>query len=149
MGAKANDVNFDSTLAAAYRMLTKQSLKVKILLDSIESDTAYFRFQITNKAGHKFPSGYPSRRAVVQFVVLNSNADTVFESGVFDGDYEVKNIDPVFEKSQVHAHIQLFGCFPSKIVISQCYHACTWCHCRSKYCAAVQVQRAATQLPRR
>lgn len=97
LDAKANEVNFDSTLAAAYRMLTKQSLKVKIYLDSIESDTAFFRFQITNKAGHKFPSGYPSRRAIVQFVVLNSSADTVFQSGVFDGDYEVKNIDPVFE----------------------------------------------------
>ncbi|HYV91912.1 MAG TPA: T9SS type A sorting domain-containing protein [Chitinophagales bacterium] len=97
LNATAPDVDFDSTLAETYRMLTQQALTVHLYLDSISVDTAFFRFQITNKAGHKFPSGYPSRRAVVQFVIVNGNQDTVFQSGVFDGTYEVKNIDDVFE----------------------------------------------------
>ncbi|MEO5673068.1 MAG: T9SS type A sorting domain-containing protein [Chitinophagales bacterium] len=95
--ATASDEDFDSTLAATYRMLTKQSVDVHLYLDSISADTAFLRFQIKNKAGHKFPSGYPSRRAVVQFVVLDANQDTIFQSGIFDGNHEVKNIDPVFE----------------------------------------------------
>ena len=58
LNATAPDAGFDSTLAATYRMLTQKTLGVKLFLDSIWMDTAFFRFQITNKAGHKFPSGY-------------------------------------------------------------------------------------------
>lgn len=96
LNVTASDVDFDSTLVETYRML-KQALIVQLFLDSISTDTAFLRFQITNKAGHKFPSGYPSRRAVVQFIITDQVQDTVFQSGVFDGNYEVENIDPVFE----------------------------------------------------
>src|SRR5207249_9275614 len=33
----------------------------------------------------------------VQFVIMDANGDTVFQSGIFDGTFEVKNIDDVFE----------------------------------------------------
>ena len=92
----ASDAEFDSTLIETYQML-KQALSVKLFLDSLSTDTAFFRFQITNKAGHKFPSGYPSRRAVVQFIITDQNQDTVFQSGIFDGNNEVEDIDPVYE----------------------------------------------------
>ncbi|MBX7141694.1 MAG: hypothetical protein K1X63_11510 [Chitinophagales bacterium] len=97
LGITAPDVNFDSTLAATYRMLTQQSLDVQLNLDSISTDTAFLSFRITNNAGHKFPSGYPSRRAVVQLIVTTTAGDTVFQSGVFDSNNEVKNIDAAYE----------------------------------------------------
>jgi len=97
LNISAPDVDFDSTLTETKRMLEENALSVHLYLDSITTDTAYLRFRIMNKCGHKFPSGYPSRRAVVQFVTLNSNGDSLFQSGMFDGNYEVKNIDPVFE----------------------------------------------------
>lgn len=96
LNVTASDTDFDSTLVETYRML-KRALSVHLFLDSVSTDTAFFRFQITNKAGHKFPSGYPSRRAVVQFIITDQNQDTIFQSGVFNGNHEVKNIDPVYE----------------------------------------------------
>ncbi|MBK7965637.1 MAG: hypothetical protein IPK10_10370 [Bacteroidetes bacterium] len=72
--------------------------------DSSGNDTAYFSIQLKNKAGHKFPSGYPSRRAVVQFVALKANGDTLFSSGLFDNDYEVKNISTPFEAHHDFIH---------------------------------------------
>lgn len=48
--------------------------------------------RLTNKAGHKFPSGYPSRRAVLQFVVLGPAGDTLFKSGIFDSNGNIEGI---------------------------------------------------------
>ena len=53
LNVTATDVEFDSTLVETYRML-KQALSVQLFLDSISTDTAFLRFQITNKAGTNF-----------------------------------------------------------------------------------------------
>lgn len=98
LGVNADDKNFDSTLAAINEILTKQTLTVQAGVDSIQSDTAYVNVSLLNKAGHKFPSGYPSRRAVLQFVVTKSNGDTLFASGLFDNNFEVQNINAPFEQ---------------------------------------------------
>ncbi|MBK6482583.1 MAG: T9SS type A sorting domain-containing protein [Chitinophagaceae bacterium] len=97
LGITAPDINFDSTLAATYRLLQQKTLTLTAFLDSVSTDTLFIRLRIANKAGHKFPSGYPSRRAVVQLVVTDQMLDTVFQSGTFDSNFEVKNIDPAFE----------------------------------------------------
>lgn len=91
LGVDATDKNFDSTLAAITRLLRDQTLDIETRFDSSNTtgDTATFNVKLTNKAGHKFPSGYPARRAVLQFIVLKSNGDTLFASGTFDNDYEV------------------------------------------------------------
>jgi hypothetical protein len=65
--------------------------------DSVANDSAYFRVKLLNKAGHKFPSGYPSRRAILQFVVQDNNSDTVFKSGIFHSDFSVAGENPAFE----------------------------------------------------
>lgn len=83
------DKQFDSTISATVRLLQEQAVQFELTGDSITSDTAYYKIKIRNKGGHKFPSGYPSRRAVVQFVATDSNNDTIFQSGIFDQDYRV------------------------------------------------------------
>jgi hypothetical protein len=65
--------------------------------DSVANDSAYFRVKLLNKAGHKFPSGYPSRRAILQFVVKDNNNDTVFKSGIMHSDYSVASENQAFE----------------------------------------------------
>jgi hypothetical protein len=91
LGITVDDWKYDSTLAATSRSLKQQSVDLDIFLDSVTLDTAFFTVKLKNKAGHKFPSGYPSRRAVVQFVALNANNDTVFKSGIFGSDFRVNN----------------------------------------------------------
>jgi hypothetical protein len=97
LGVSALDQRFDSTLKANTQLLKQETLDLISQFDSSGSDTAYFSIKVKNKAGHKFPSGYPSRRAVVQFVALKANGDTLFSSGLFDNNYEVKNISTPFE----------------------------------------------------
>lgn len=89
--------SFDSTLVATSNQLRMNSINLDLMLDSTTADTAFLRVKIENKAGHKFPSGYPSRRAVVHFVVTDGNGDTIFRSGTFNNQYRVVGEDPQFE----------------------------------------------------
>ena len=98
LGIQVPDPYFDSTLLYTSNNLTKNSISLSLNTDSLKTDTAYFSVTLTNKVGHKFPSGYPSRRAVVQFVVLKSNGDTLFKSGIFGSNYEVNNVGAPYEK---------------------------------------------------
>ena len=97
LGVNASDANFDSTLTAIEYLLTHNTLTVETRRDTVLNDTAYFDVTLTNKAGHKFPTGYPSRRAVLQFVATKPNGDTLFASGIYNNINEVVNIDPNFE----------------------------------------------------
>jgi len=91
------DFKFDTTLIATNAMLKEKSVNLTLHFDSVANDSAYFRVKLVNKAGHKFPSGYPSRRAILQFVVKDNNNDTVFKSGILHSDFSVAGENPVFE----------------------------------------------------
>lgn len=97
LGIKATDAAFDETIAATEDMLQRRSLDLSLEVLQNKEDTLLFEVVVRNKAGHKFPSGYPSRRAVVQFVVVSELGDTLFQSGTFDDTFEVADLDPEFE----------------------------------------------------
>lgn len=99
LGVNIANNKFDSTIAATAVMLKLKSINLDVEIENITADTAYFKVKIENKAGHKFPSGYPSRRAVLQFVVTDDSNDTVFKSGTFNNQYRV-----VGENSSYEAH---------------------------------------------
>lgn len=98
LGISASAANFDSTLTVINTMLKSNTLVINAYTDTVINDSAYIDVLLTNKAGHKFPSGYPARRAVLQLVAVKANGDTLFASGLFDNNFEVKHIDPVAEE---------------------------------------------------
>ncbi len=97
LGIQAGEVQYDSTIARTLRMLQDQTLDIDLSFDEVNGDTAYFNVHLQNKAGHKFPSGYPSRRAVLEFVVTTPAGDTLFQSGVMNAAYELPGEDSHFE----------------------------------------------------
>ena len=99
----ATDENYDETIAKTLDMLQQQTLDMDLQLMDVFNDTAYINLSLVNKAGHKFPSGYPARRAVVEFLVTNEEGDTLFHTGTFDQDYYVQQEDAPFEPH--HAYI--------------------------------------------
>lgn len=108
----ANEVHFDTVIARTERILKQQTLDLELTMASQDGDTAFFNVLLANKAGHKFPSGYPSRRAFIEFVVLKDNGDTLFSSGVLQPDYEVQgqNVDyePHYDIIRQNDEVQIY-----------------------------------------
>jgi hypothetical protein len=93
---EATAAHFDSTIARTQRSL-RDGLSMTLTQTSVAADTVKYDLSLLNRAGHKFPSGYPSRRIFVEFVVRKGNGDTLFQSGVLGSNYEVKGQDPGYE----------------------------------------------------
>lgn len=79
----ATEEQFDSTLARTRQMLEEQTLDVSAAL-IVDEGAPRIDVTLLNKAGHKFPSGYPARRAWVELQVSNQDGETVFHSGAWD-----------------------------------------------------------------
>ena len=97
LGITTEDRKFDSSIAITRRNIRYNTMMVELIQDSVTADTAFYRVSLTNLTGHKFPSGYPSRRAVLQFVVTGTNNDTLFQTGIFDALGEVKGYTASYE----------------------------------------------------
>ncbi|MCC6460221.1 MAG: hypothetical protein IT260_07105 [Saprospiraceae bacterium] len=100
----ASAAQFDSTISATLRMLQQKTLDISLTPGVLNGDTAYFDLKLVNKAGHKFPSGYPARRAWVEFEVKNDKGETLFHSGRFDPDYSLPD-----EQGQAEPHYDVIN----------------------------------------
>ncbi len=94
---KASSAQFDEVIAKTMDLLQKRTLQLDLDLIDRTPDTARFAVSLTNLAGHKFPSGYPARRAFIEFLVTNELGDTLFISGKTDETFEVVGHDPTYE----------------------------------------------------
>lgn len=94
---QASDGDYLQTIEKTFDMLQAQSLDLTLDYQNESADSLFFALELKNKAGHKFPSGYPSRRATVEFVVTSETGDTLFQSGVHEPNFEVKGHDANYE----------------------------------------------------
>jgi hypothetical protein len=80
LGITASKVNFDSTIARTLRQLQNATVDLEASYvwvgDSLQIDV-----DVQNLAGHKFPTGFPSRRAWLHVTVRDLDQNVVFESG--------------------------------------------------------------------
>jgi len=97
LGLTANTDQFADAIDAATEMLQSHTLELNLEAVSRDADTATFELEMLNLAGHKFPSGYPARRAFVQFVVTDDEGNNLFTSGDWDSDYALPDRDLPYE----------------------------------------------------
>lgn len=93
----ASGADFDPIIAATENMLKNKSIQLDLSLINREMDTVFIAVDLKNLAGHKFPSGYPSRRAFVEVIAETTAGDTVFHSGYLDEDFDLPQQDMDYE----------------------------------------------------
>ncbi len=97
LGLTANENHFQTVINRTIDNLQNHSATLQVVEGAIDSDTARYTVKLTNLAGHKLPSGYPARRAFVEFVMTDEDGNEVFHSGKINTDYEVQGQDPTWE----------------------------------------------------
>ncbi len=73
--------------------LKEESASISIGESSFSGDRLRFRVTVTNNAGHKLPTAYPSRRAWIQVTVYDNAGNVAFESGKLNKDGSVAGND--------------------------------------------------------
>lgn len=81
---RASAPAFDATIAAARDMLQTQTATVSLDGAARQGDELVLPVRVDNLAGHKFPTGMPSRRAVLRVTVYDGEGAMVFRSGGTD-----------------------------------------------------------------
>jgi hypothetical protein len=96
LGLNATPAQFDSTLSKTLNMLQQETLdmEVEAAFDA-GTGTMSVDVSLVNKAGHKFPSGYPARRAWVELKVTHPvTGEVVWHSGGLAADgYSIETVD--------------------------------------------------------
>jgi hypothetical protein len=97
LGITAESIQLDSTISRTLRMLKQHTLELSITAQERNSQTLSFSIHLKNLAGHKLPTGFPSRRMFLKIVVVNASNDTLFLSGDWDEAYNILNEDEGYE----------------------------------------------------
>jgi len=95
-GLNASADNLDATLLKTEAML-KRAVSLTAS-HAVEGKELVIDVRLENLAGHKFPTGFPSRRAWIHLVVMDHAGNIIFESGEFDRDGVITEQDERYER---------------------------------------------------
>jgi hypothetical protein len=73
--------NLDDTLDRVLYQLQNTTLDLSLSDAEVGGDALGLTIRLENLAGHKFPAGFPARRAWIHIRVEDANGQVVFESG--------------------------------------------------------------------
>jgi len=80
LGLTASEAHFDSTIQWTRNQLQEETVALSVEGGWVDAWGGLVDVRVTNKAGHKFPSGYPARRAWLE-VVVHAEGDTLWHNG--------------------------------------------------------------------
>lgn len=89
--------DFDASISRTLHQLQELSLQLELNIEERDQDSLYLSLRILNHAGHKVPSGYPSRQVFVQLEVQNEANESIFLSGAMDENFQILNEDEEYE----------------------------------------------------
>jgi hypothetical protein len=104
LGVQATAAELEATARATLRQLREDTATVEIEELSLGAGTLTIGVVVRNLTGHKFPTGYPSRRTWLHVTVRNAQGSVVFESGRVSPDGSVVGSDSDADASRFEPH---------------------------------------------
>ena len=110
LGVTASNENYDAAIERTLNQLQNNSATVEIEDLSLSGTRIVADVVVRNLVGHKFPTGFPSRRAWLHFTILDSSEQTVFESGGYTEDGSIigndNDTDPALSEQHYLAIVE-------------------------------------------
>lgn len=104
LGVRALPSELEATSRRAVEHLQGAAAGVSVERVELSEGTLRATVTIENRAGHKLPSAYPSRRAWIHFTVRDPGGRLLFESGRFNPDGSIQGNDNDADPDRFEPH---------------------------------------------
>jgi hypothetical protein len=117
LGVAALPTELEATARATMRQLERDTASIAVSRPRLSDRTLSFEVDVRNLAGHKFPTGYPSRRTWLHATVHDDRGRIVFESGAIndagaiagnDGDLDPLAFEPHYDRITRPDQVQIY-----------------------------------------
>ena len=106
LGVAALPSELEATAKATERQLREDTATLAVSAPQLNAGTLAFDVDIRNLTGHKFPTGYPSRRTWLHVTVKDGQGTPVFESGAINEDGAIAGNDNDADPSKIEPHYE-------------------------------------------
>ncbi len=100
----ATQDHFEVIASHAQDQIEEQTAVLSINEAAVEGDQLHAEISIQSKVGHKFPAGFPSRRAWLHIQIFDKDNVLVFESGAFTEDGKIVENDNDLDALRYEPH---------------------------------------------
>ena len=80
----ASNEQIEAALDRALTQLQTQTAQIQVVKTEVDGNILNVKVAVDSQVGHKFPSGFPSRRVWVHLQVMDAAGKALFESGHWD-----------------------------------------------------------------
>jgi hypothetical protein len=117
LGITALPSELEATARATTRQLQQKTATLSLSTPELTNGALRFAVDVRNLTGHKFPTGYPSRRTWLHVVVRDALGMVVFESGAVaengsvegnDSDEDPKRFEPHYTEITQPDQVQIY-----------------------------------------
>jgi hypothetical protein len=106
LGVAALPSELEATARATIRQLQQDTAALSLSAPRLEGSVLAFTVDVRNLTGHKFPTGYPSRRTWLHVTVRDARGATVFESGAIDESGAIRGNDNDADPRRFEPHYE-------------------------------------------
>ena len=117
LGVTASSADIERAVEATTRFLRDDTASLTIDLIERAGGRLHVDVTVTNRAGHKLPTGYPARRAWIDFAVKDQQGRILFRSGEVspdgaiagnDNDADPSRFEPHHDRIEDEAQVQIY-----------------------------------------
>ncbi len=104
LATPASEADFAAAIERALDLLQNRTANLVLEGAQVSGSRLRVNLLVESQSGHKLPTGYPSRRVWIRFLVRDANEEVVFESGGFRPDGSIVDNDNDLDPSAFEPH---------------------------------------------